>query len=80
MRTDTRTTVGPLRGDHSEFPIGLHAAAQAIALARHRDDLHMGEEAIEDRGRCGNVTEKQAPVLRRAIRGDQRGRRLVALH
>ena len=40
----------------------------------------MGEEAIENRRGRGDVPEKQAPVLRRAIRRDQCRRRLVAPH
>ena len=53
---------------------------QAIALAGH---LHNGcerEKAVENgRGRR-HVTEKRAPILRRAIRGDQRRARFMSPH
>ena len=43
---------------------------ETVALALHRDDLPVGEEAIEDRRRCRDVSKEVAPVLRRSIRRD----------
>ena len=42
---------------------------EPVALALHRDDLGMGEEAIEDGGGRRRVAEELAPVLRGSVRG-----------
>ena len=53
----------------------LHALVQSIALALHLNNLRVREEAIENRGRRGDVAEELPPVLRRPIRGNHcRGR------
>ena len=51
---------------------GAAAEAQAIALADHLDDGGMRKKAIKDGGGRRDIAEKDAPVLRRAIGGDQR--------
>ena len=48
--------------------------AQPIALAGHRHDGRVRDEAIEDRGRGRDVAEEDAPVLGRSVRGNQRRR------
>ena len=52
------------------------ALAQSIALAGHLDDGRVREKPIKDGGRRGDIAEKNTPVLRRAIRRDERGRGL----
>ena len=54
--------------------------AQPIALAGYLHDGGVREEAIEDRGRGRDVAEKNAPVLGRSIRGDERRRRFMPTH
>jgi len=44
---------------------------EPVALALHRDDLGMSEEAIEDGGGRRHVAEELAPVLRGPVRGDE---------
>jgi hypothetical protein len=46
---------------------GRRALAQSIALSGQLDDGGVREEAIEDRGRGGDVAEEDAPVLGRSI-------------
>ena len=45
---------------------------QPIALPLHLNNFGVGEEAIEDGRRGGDVSQKLPPVLRGTIRGDQR--------
>src|SRR5215813_5437042 len=50
---------------------GARALAESIALAGHLYDRRVGEEPVQDRGRRRHIAEKDTPVLRRSIRGDQ---------
>ena len=49
----------------------LRALMESIALTLHLDDLRVGEKAIENRGRRGDVAEKLPPVLRGSIRRNE---------
>ena len=55
---------------------GTHALPQSIALPGHLDEGGVREEAIENRGRGGDVAQEDAPILGRPIRRDERRRRV----
>ena len=55
---------GSVHGPSSRRGRRAGALPQAVALAGHRHDLGVGQEAIKDRGGGGHVAEKDAPVLR----------------
>jgi hypothetical protein len=70
-----------LEASHTWIPPALRVALalsralmQPIALALHLDDLGVCEEAIEDRGRRQDVAQELPPVLRWAVRCNQRRR------
>ena len=56
------------------------ALAQAITLAGHLHQNRMRQKAIENRRGRRDIAEEEAPILRRPIRRDERGRGFVATH
>ena len=53
---------------------------QPIALPLHLNDLSVREKAVEDGGRRWDIAQKLPPVLRRAIRRNQRRGGIVPSH
>ena len=53
---------------------------KSIAFAGHLNDRGVREEAIEDRGGGRDVAEKDPPILRRPIGGDERRGGFVPTH
>jgi hypothetical protein len=51
----------------------MRSALQAIATPLHEDDFDVLQEAVEDRGGGGNITEEVSPVLRGAVGRDHGG-------